>query len=449
MPIGRVPRRPKDGPDSSQCRFVIDGCLDAGNVNADNCMRSVLRGCVPDGEEVGRYIVSEVRQAEPGVPSTAAQQPEIKGRLHLFDVAGIKLTIDYSWLIIFLLVIWSLSSGYFPYHFPDFSPGLYWLAGFIATLLFFASIVIHELSHSLTALGAGLKIPEITLFLFGGVAHLSEEPSDPVVELKIAVAGPLASFALAAIFWAIHGALVGKVPTLAVAIVEYLAWINLALAIFNLVPGYPLDGGRILRAVVWWKTGSIAKAAKWASDVGKGFAWALIVLGVVRIFAGSLIGGFWLILIGMFLRGLAATGYENVVVKQALEGVRVNDVMIRDVVSVPPDMSVHDAADQYFLRYGHGGFPVVRANRAVGLICLAGINQVPAEERHSRTVEQVMIPLGESVEIRPDDSLVDAIRKMSETGIGRLLVMQNNSMIGMITKNGLIKFMEIKRLLGS
>ena len=391
--------------------------------------------------------MSEVQQPVPGVQPAATEEPVPKGRLHLFDVAGIKITVDYSWLIIFVLVIWSLSAGYFPFHFPDYGWRLYWFAGLIATILFFASIVIHELAHSLTALGAGLKIPEITLFLFGGVAHLSEEPSNPKLELKIAIAGPLASFALAAIFWAIQGALAGKVPTLMVAVFEYLAWINMALGVFNLVPGYPLDGGRILRALIWWKTGSMTVATKWASDVGKGFAWALIILGVFRIFSGALVGGFWLILIGMFLRGLAATGYESVVIKQTLEGVRVDDVMIRDVISIPPHLTLHDAADEYFMRYGHGGFPVVREDRTIGLICLAGIREVPPEDRQTKTVEQAMIPLGDKVEISPDDSLIDAMKKMSASGIGRLLVMRHDRMIGMITKTGLLRFMELKRLL--
>ncbi len=391
--------------------------------------------------------MSEVQQPEMGIPPAAAQESETKGRLHLFDVAGIKITVDYSWLVIFLLVIWSLSAGYFPFHFPDYGWRLYWIAGLIATILFFASIVIHELAHSITALGAGLKIPEITLFLFGGVAHLSEEPPNPKDELKIAVAGPLASFALAAIFWAIQGALAGKVPTLVVAVFEYLAWINLALGVFNLVPGYPLDGGRILRALIWWKTGSMRVATKWASDVGKGFAWALIILGVVRIFSGALIGGFWLILIGMFLRGLAATGYESVVVKQSLQGVRVDDVMIRDVINIPPELTLREAADDYFMRHGHGGFPVVSNGRVVGLICLAGIKEVPPEERQTKTVEDTMIPLGEPVEILPDQTLMDAMQKMSSTGVGRLLVMRNNRMVGMITKTGMFRFMEIKQLL--
>lgn len=391
--------------------------------------------------------MSEVQQPELGGQPAAAQEQEVKGRLHLFNVAGIKITVDYSWLIIFLLVIWSLSAGYFPFHFPDYGWRMYWIAGLIATILFFASIVIHELAHSLTALGAGLKIPEITLFLFGGVAHLSEEPTDPKVELKIAIAGPLASCALGAIFWAIQGALAGKAPTLVVAVFEYLAWINVALAVFNLVPGYPLDGGRILRALIWWKTGSMTVATKWASDVGKGFAWALIFLGVVRIFSGALVGGFWLILIGMFLRGLAATGYESVVVRQSLEGVRVNDVMIRDVISIPPELTLNEAADQYFMRYGHGGFPVVRDGKVVGLLCLAGIREVPLEDRQTRTVEEAMIPLGDPVEISPDHSLIDAMKKMSLTRVGRLLVMRNDRMVGMITKTGLLRFMEIKRVL--
>jgi Zn-dependent protease/predicted transcriptional regulator len=313
--------------------------------------------------------------------------------------------------------------------------------------LFFASILIHELSHSLTALRCGLKIPEITLFLFGGVAHLSEEPSNPRDELKIAIAGPIASFVLAGGFWLIQRALHGNAPSLVVAIFDYLAWINLALAVFNLVPGYPLDGGRILRAIVWWRTGSITGATKWASDIGKGFAWALIILGVIRIFSGGLVGGLWLILIGMFLRGIAKAGYQDILMKQSFEGFTVREVMIEDIVSVPPDVTLDEATHEYFLKFGHGGFPVVKDGRTIGLISLAGVKDVSAEARKTTTVEQAMMPLSDKVMVGPEEGLGDALKKMTLSGLGRLLVMRGDSMVGMITKTGLIRFLEIKRVL--
>ncbi len=380
---------------------------------------------------------------------TIPEATKTRGRIRLFEVSGIQVTIDYSWLIIFLLVIWSLSSGYFPYAFgKEYNATTYWIAGFVATVLFFASIVIHELSHSLTAVRCGLLIPEITLFIFGGVAQLSKEPDDPRMELKIATAGPLASFVLAAIFWVIMFGLEHiKAPKLIIGVFQYLSWINVALAVFNLVPGYPLDGGRILRALVWWKTGSLASATKWASDVGKGFAWALMILGGYQIFMGHLIGGLWLILIGMFLRAVAASGYEEVIVKQSLGGVRVEEVMVHDVVAAPPELTLDRLVHDYFLKYGHGGFPVVRQGEAVGLISLAQIKGVPEEDRKTKTVADVMIPLSEEVEIEPRASLVDALRKMSIVGIGRLLVMQAGRMVGMITKTGLLRFLEIKRVL--
>lgn len=370
------------------------------------------------------------------------------GGVYLFQVAGIKVTIHYSWLIIFVLVVWGLSAGYFPLYFPDYSTQVYWVAGLVAAIFFFASIIIHELSHSITAVRAGIKIPEITLFIFGGVAHLSEDPADPKLELKIAIAGPVASFVLAGVFWLIKTATVGLAPGIVVAIFEYLSWINLALGIFNLIPGYPLDGGRIFRAIVWWKTGSVTRATKWASDIGKGFAWALMILGVVQIFGGALVGGLWLIFIGMFLKGIAQTGYQETVMRQSLEGVQVRDIMFENVITVPPDLPLSDLAHQYFLRYGHGGFPVMDNGRVAGLVSLSNVRNLQEEDWKAKSVRDVMTPLGPEVEVEPGDSLVDALKRMTDTGVGRLLVTRGGTFVGMITKSGLLRYLEIKQVLG-
>ncbi|MBI4966345.1 MAG: site-2 protease family protein [Desulfomonile tiedjei] len=383
----------------------------------------------------------------PGTQGADEGKRVIRGRVHLFEISGIKINVDYSWLIVFVLVLWSLSAGYFPLYYPNYATQLYWFAGLVGTLLFFSSILVHELSHSLTAVRSGIQIPEITLFIFGGIARLSQEPTSAVTELKIAVAGPLSSFALAGIFWAIAGALQAHAQTLIVAVFEYLAWINLALAIFNLVPGYPLDGGRILRAVIWWRTGSVARATKWASDIGKGFAWALMIFGGIQIFTGALIGGLWLLFIGMFLRGVAAAGYQEVMMKQSLEGVRVKEVLVENVVSTAPDLHLDQLIDKFFLRYGHGGFPVVQDGRPVGLVSLSDIKDISPEERGTKTVREVMSPLSDGLEIDPDASLVEALKKMTQQGAGRLLVMDRDRMAGMITKTGLLRFLEIKRIL--
>ncbi|MGB6067606.1 MAG: site-2 protease family protein [Desulfomonilaceae bacterium] len=376
-----------------------------------------------------------------------SEEARNRGRFRLVKIQGIQVTIDYSWFIIFVLVIWSLSAGYFPLYFPGYNARLYWFAGLVATLLFFSSILIHELSHSLTAIRLGMQIPEITLFIFGGVARLSQEATNSKTELKIAIAGPLSSFVLAGIFWGIKTAIHGEAPSLVVAVFDYLAWINVALAIFNLVPGFPLDGGRILRAIIWWQTGSVARATMWASDIGKGFAWALMILGGIQIFSGALIGGLWLLFIGMFLRSVAMGGYQQVMMRQSLEGVKVEEVMIANVVAVPLELPLDQLAHKFFLRYGYGGFPVIRDGKTMGLISLAQVKDVPDDQKNTTTVERVMTPMSDRLRIGPNESLVDALKKMTQTGTGRLLVMERDSMIGMVTKSGLLRFLEIKRVL--
>ncbi len=367
----------------------------------------------------------------------------------LFKVAGIRISLDFSWFIIFALVLLALSAGYFPRNFPGQEPQTYWLAGFIATLLFFASVLIHELSHSLMAIRSGIEIPEITLFIFGGVSRLAQEPKDPKTELKIAVVGPLSSFVLAAVFWFLKAALRGFEPSIVVAVFGYLAWINLALGIFNLIPGFPLDGGRVLRAIWWWKSGSITRATKIASDIGKGFAVALMFLGGLQIFGGALISGLWFVFIGMFLRGMSVQGYEELVIRKALEGVQVEEVMIQDVVSVPPDLTVADLVHDYILRYAYRGFPVVGNGKVLGIISLGAVKDISQEEQSSTRVREVMVPTSGSMLITADASLADALVKMSREGEERLLVMRQDRLQGMVTKTGLLRFVQIKQVLGT
>jgi len=364
-------------------------------------------------------------------------------------IAGIQITIDPSWFVIFMLVMFSLAAGYFPRQFPGQSVAAYWGAGVLATLLFFTSILVHELAHALMARRAGIHIAEITLFIFGGVARLSEEARDPKTELAIAIVGPLTSFALALLFWGLsHGLTTGQ-PSLVGAVFSYLTGINVAVGIFNLIPGFPLDGGRVLHAFLWQRSGSLTRATRTASNVGQGFAFVLMFFGALQIFSGSLMGGLWLMFIGMFLRGMARRGYEDVVVRQALAGVPVQDVMIRDVVSVPPHVSVSSLLGEYFLRYGYHGFPVRQNGTVSGVVSLEEVRHVPENERSMTMVAQIMRPLNESMTIAPQASLTDALTKMAHESIGRLLVMQDASMRGMITRTGLLRFLEIRYVLGA
>jgi Zn-dependent protease/CBS domain-containing protein len=376
-------------------------------------------------------------------------EPRLYEGLRLMKIAGIQITIDPSWFIIFLLVMFSLAAGYFPRQFPGQSVSAYWGAGVLATLLFFASILVHELAHALMARRAGIHIAEITLFIFGGVARLSEEARDPKTELAIAIVGPLTSFALALFFWALSHGLTPGQPSLGGAVLSYLTGINVAVGIFNLIPGFPMDGGRVLRAFLWQRSGSLTRATRTASNVGQGFAVVLMVFGALQIFSGSLMGGLWLIFIGMFLRGLARQGYEDVMVRQALAGVPVQDVMIRDVVSVSPHVSVSSLLSEYFLRYGYHGFPVRQNGTVSGVVSLEEVRHVPEDERSMTMVAQIMRPLNESMMIAPQASLMDALTKMVHEGIGRLLVMQDASMRGMLTRTGLLRFLEIRHVLGA
>ena len=377
-----------------------------------------------------------------------AQSQQIRTGIKLFSIGGIEIRIDYSWFIIFLLVLWSLSMGYFPRIMPEQTPAAYWITGAIATLLFFLSILTHELAHAFVAIRSGMKIPAITLFVFGGMAHLAEEARTPKTEFRIAVVGPITSFLLAGIFWLLRVASGGVLEGLSVAVLEYLAWINLALAIFNLIPGFPLDGGRIFRALWWHRTGSLQRATRVAADIGKGFAVALMIFGALQLFAGILIGGIWLIFIGMFLRGLAEGGYQELVLRQSLEEVHAEEMMVAEVVSIPSGSTVEQAIHDYFLHYGYRGFPVSRDGNVVGVISLNEVKQVPDQERARKPVDEVMIPSGPRIQIAPDATLADALKKMAREQVGRLLVMQDSHMAGMITRTGLLRYVELRNTLG-
>jgi len=367
--------------------------------------------------------------------------------INLLKIAGIQISFDYSWLIVFALVLFAMSAGYFPRYYPGHFVLTYWLAGAIATLFFFASVVIHELAHSLVAIRSGIQISEITLFIFGGVSKIAEEPQDPVTELKVAIVGPLSSFALAALFGVVKGFFGGFNLPLTTGIFNYLAWINLALGIFNLIPGFPLDGGRVFRALYWWKTGSLTRATRLAADLGKGFAVALMVLGGLQIFLGDLVGGLWFIFIGMFLRGMSQRGYEEVIIRKSLEGVPVREVMVQEVVSVPPDLTVTQLVHDYFLHYTYGGFPVMTDGRVVGVVSISRVRQVPRQEQDLRKVAEIMEPFNEEQAISEEVSLADALKKMTQEDQDRLLVMHEGRMLGLITKNTLLRFVQMKRIL--
>jgi Zn-dependent protease/predicted transcriptional regulator len=375
---------------------------------------------------------------------------ERKGTIEIFKVAGIQIAIDYSWLIVFALILGSLALGYFPANYPGYSTGSYWLVGLVATILFFASVLAHELCHALMGNHLGEEVHRITLFIFGGMAELEHEPKSGIDELKIAAVGPLSSLVIAGIFWLIaRGVAATPATALWESVFSYLAFINLALALFNLLPGFPLDGGRLLRAGLWMRWGDLRRATAAAADWGNTIAWGLIALGALEIFAGGLIGGLWLMFIGLFLRGAASSGYQHMVLEQVLSGARVRDIMVRDPIILGPDETVADAIENYFLHYGFGGFPVAADGKIMGVVTLAQVRECPASQRAGRLINQVMRPVDHTIEIAPGAGVIDAIRQMAVANIGRLLVIDQGKLVGLITRTGVTRYVHTKTQLSA
>jgi len=375
---------------------------------------------------------------------------ERKGAIEIFKVAGIQIAIDYSWLFIFALILWSLASGYFPAEYPGYSTGSYWLVGLVATILFFGSVLAHELCHAAMGNRLGEEVHRITLFIFGGMAELEHEPKSGIDELKIAVVGPLSSLVIAGVFWSIaRGVAAAPAPALWESVFSYLAFINLALALFNLLPGFPLDGGRLLRAALWIRWGDLRRATAAAANWGNTIAWGLIAFGALEIFSGGLIGGLWLIFIGLFLRSAASSGYHNMIVQQVLSGTRAREIMVRDPIVLGPDETVASAIEKYFLRYGFGGFPVAEDGKVVGVVTLAQVRECPASERASRRISEVMRTADRTIEIAPDAGVIDAIRQMAAADIGRLLVVDQGQLVGLITRTGVTRYVHAKTQLSA
>jgi Zn-dependent protease/CBS domain-containing protein len=368
-----------------------------------------------------------------------------RGSLVLGAIRGIPIRIHFTWLVIFGLLSWSLASGYFPQHYPDLPIAAYWIKAIIAALFLFGSILVHELMHALMAQNLRVPIAGITLFALGGVSEMKQEPPSPGAEFKIAIVGPLASFALAGFFWLIWRALErqGPDPSFA-AIALYLTGLNLVVAVFNLLPAFPLDGGRVLRSIIWGITKNVKKATYLATRIGRGFAYILIIFGAVSLFAGAGFQGIWMALIGFFLLQGAQASYTQVVLKEVLEGIAVRDIMVKDVVTVAPSLSVRDLIERYFLTHGYGGFPVLENGQVMGMISLGDVKKVAPEEYDRLTVREVMIPLTERLTIGPDEDASVALQRMAEEELGRLIVMQRGRMLGLVTKTGLSRFLQMK-----
>lgn len=344
--------------------------------------------------------------------------------LRLGRIFGIQLKLDRSWFIIFVLVAWSLAAHYFPMSHPGWTLATYWLLGIATSLLLFASVVAHELGHSLVSRAHGVPVHDITLFIFGGAAHLTREPRRAGHELVMALAGPLTSFGLAFLFGFLWQASAGS-PGPLHALSGWLAWINLALALFNLIPGFPLDGGRVFRAIVWSVTGSLRRATRIATGVGRAVAFLLILLGVWQIFRGSWANGLWLAFIGWFLDNAAVQSYRQVALKELLAGRTAQEAMLTDCPHVSRTLSLDAMVNEVILPSGGRCFPVVEGGHLYGLLTLHQIKAVPRERWPFTSVDQVMIPQADLKVVRPDEPLEAVLERMVAEDINRYPVMED------------------------
>ena len=365
-------------------------------------------------------------------------------RFRLLRLAGIPVSLDASWLIILVLVTWTLIN-LFQQTVPDLAAPSYLVMGLIAALAFFTCILLHELGHAVVARATGTPVRGINLFLFGGVSELEGEPSSAGREFVMAIAGPAVSAVLAVLFAILAGAgeLAGWAAPL-VAVLGYLAWINLMLLVFNLIPAFPLDGGRVLRSMLWAITGSLQKATRWASALGQGFAWLLIAFGVLQFISGDVVQGLWMGLIGLFLNSAAQASYRQIVIRQALQGEPVARFMTVHPVTVPSTLDLRNFVEDYVYRFHRKTFPVVDDSGLVGIIQTSALADIPRQSWDSHTVAEVMNRDWQALSMPPDADAMTALEIMQRTGASRLLVVDSGRLQGIVSLKDLLRFLDLK-----
>jgi Zn-dependent protease/predicted transcriptional regulator len=370
-------------------------------------------------------------------------------RLTLFTLLGFEIRVDASWLILAVLLTWSLAQGFFPVYYPGLAPEAYWSMGVVGALGLFASIVLHELAHSVVARRYGMPMRGITLFIFGGVAEMEDEPPTAKSEGLMAIAGPIASYALGLAFYLLYLASAGAgLPEALTGVLWYLAFINVVLATFNLIPGFPLDGGRVLRSILWaWKN-NLRWATRVASGIGGGFGIALIVLGVFNFIAGNVIGGIWWFVLGLFLWGAAKAHYQQVVVREALRGEPVRRFMKTEPVVVPPSVSLERFVQDYVYAFHYKLYPVVENGRLLGCVTIERLKEEPREEWDWRTVGEIMGGCSPDNTVAPNVDVTKALQLMQKTGSSRLLVAAGDRVVGIVALKDLLNYVSLKAELG-
>jgi len=372
-------------------------------------------------------------------------EDRMESSIKLGRLWGIPIGLHWSWFLIFGLVTWSLAVGYFPVEYPELPSPAYWLLGALTSVLFFGSVLLHELGHTWVALRERLKVRGITLFLFGGVAQLSDEPRTPGGEFRVSIAGPLVSAALAVLFGALW-LLDQAIPYLAAPSV-WLARMNLMLALFNMIPGFPLDGGRVLRAGVWKLTGDPQRATKVTAITGQVFAFGFIALGVWTIFQGGFFNGLWLAFIGWFLQNAAATSYAQSSLQRTLHGVTVAQAMSGAGPRIEGQMLLDRLVEERILNGGQDHFLVAEGEQVKGVLTLREITTIPREQWSLTTAEQAMVPVDRLVRLHPQTDLMAALRTMDEAEVSQAPVVFEQEVRGILSRERVLHYISLRSLL--
>ena len=370
------------------------------------------------------------------------------GSFRIGKIAGIDIDINVSWIIIVVLLTVSLATGWFPQLYPGWSTATYWLIAFLSSLLLFVSVLLHELAHSLVARRRGLPVKSITLFIFGGVSNIEREPTSPGVEFQMAFVGPLTSLLIGVVCFLLQLPLRGSNSPLE-GILFYLAVTNVLLGIFNLIPGFPLDGGRVLHSIIWKITGNMSQATRTAAIVGQIIAYLFIFGGIWLFFTGYILDGIWIGFIGWFLLSASQSANTQGNLQSALRGVTVGEVMNPTPPTVPATISLQQLINDYFLPHGLRCALVMQGDRLAGLITLSDIRHVPREQWGYTSADQAMIPVERLHVVSPQQSLNDVLPLMAGRDVNQLPVVQNGIPVGIVSRDAIMRYLEVRRSLGS
>jgi Zn-dependent protease/predicted transcriptional regulator len=362
-------------------------------------------------------------------------------------IFGIDIYLDASWLVIFGLFTWIMASSYFPHEYPQWPTWQYWVVGAFTSLLLFASVLGHELAHSLVAIRQGEKVRRITLFILGGVAQITEEPKDASKEFYMAFVGPLTSFAIAGVCYFLFFLLRPLSEPLA-AMARYLSFINVLLGAFNLLPGFPMDGGRVLRSIIWKLTGNLKKATGIASSAGQGFAFFFIIVGFFMIFRGMFVNGIWIMMIGWFLHSAAGQGYHQVIVKEMLAHVRAEDLMERDVEIVSSSLPIQRLVDEFILKHRDRAFIVVDNGEIKGIISLEDVKKVHRDRWPTTRVSEAMTPKEDLSTASPDDDGNKVLAQLTNKRIHQIPVVKDGKIEGVVSRTDILHFLQLRSDLG-